>query len=62
MKHMIHNGLVTPRVERIMALLGKSYCWPKMEEEVETYVKTCLICQQDKMEKKKKHFYSPYLF
>ena len=34
--------------ERINALLSHSYYWPKMELEIELYVKTCLICQQDK--------------
>ena len=33
----------------MMALLGHSYCWPKIEN-----VKTCLVCQQAKTEHK--HF------
>ena len=36
----------------MMALLSRLYCWPKMEEDVEFHVKTCLVCQQDKIEKK----------
>ena len=30
------------------ALLSRSYYWPKMELDIELYVKTCLVCQQDK--------------
>ena len=29
-------------------LLSRSYYWPKMELDIELYVKTCLVCQQDK--------------
>ncbi|KAG6510926.1 hypothetical protein ZIOFF_028973 [Zingiber officinale] len=32
-----------PGVERMLALLGRSYIWPKMENDVEAYVKTCLV-------------------
>ena len=42
-----------PGVDRMLALLSRSYFWPKMESDVEAYVKTCLVCQQDKVEKKK---------
>ncbi|KAG6515906.1 hypothetical protein ZIOFF_026344 [Zingiber officinale] len=42
-----------PGVERMLALLARSYIWPKMENDVEAYVKTCLVCQQDKTERKK---------
>lgn len=42
-----------PGVERMLALLSRSYYWPKMDQDVELYVKTCLVCQQDKSEKKK---------
>ncbi|KAL0438986.1 UNVERIFIED_CONTAM: Transposon Ty3-I Gag-Pol polyprotein [Sesamum latifolium] len=28
-------------------------CMPRMEEDVEAYVKTCLVCQLDKVERKK---------
>ncbi|KAK0598331.1 hypothetical protein LWI29_033736 [Acer saccharum] len=30
-------------VERMVALLSRSYYWPKMYEDVEPYVKTCLV-------------------
>ena len=39
--------------QRMMAMLGRSYFWPKMENDAEAYVKTCLVCQQDKTECKK---------
>lgn len=42
-----------PGAERTHALLARSYFWPKMEEDVELYVKTCVVCQQDKTERKK---------
>ena len=37
-----------PSKERMYALLSHSYYWPKMELDIEMYVKTCLVCQQDK--------------
>ena len=37
-----------PSKERMYALLSRSYYWPKMELDIEFYVKTCLVCQQDK--------------
>ncbi|GMP83983.1 hypothetical protein CsSME_00037698 [Camellia sinensis var. sinensis] len=37
----------------MMALLSCSYCWPKMEEDIEAYARTCLVCQLDKTERKK---------
>lgn len=42
-----------PGRHRMLALLSRSYYWPKMEDDVEAYVKTCLVCQQDKTERKK---------
>ncbi|RVW21226.1 Transposon Tf2-2 polyprotein [Vitis vinifera] len=42
-----------PGEERTLALLARSYYWPKMGEEVQAYVKTCLVCQMDKTERKK---------
>ena len=37
----------------MMGLLSRSYFLSKMEQDVEAYVKTCLIFQQDKSDKKK---------
>ena len=42
-----------PREERTMALLSKSYYWAKMGDDVQAYVKSCLVCQLDKTKKKK---------
>ena len=50
-----HNakGAGHPGEERTMALLSKSYYWPRIGEDVQAYVKSCLVCQLDKTEKKK---------
>ena len=37
----------------MMALLSRSYVWPRMEENMEAYVKTCMVCQLDMTERKK---------
>nr|GEY02465.1 hypothetical protein [Tanacetum cinerariifolium] len=42
-----------PRITRMLALVEGTYYSPKMRDDVETFVRTCLICQQDKIEKKK---------
>ena len=42
-----------PGQQRTLALLAESYYWPRMEADVELYVRTCLVCQQDKTERKK---------
>ena len=39
-----------PGIRRTQVLVGDAYFWPKMEDDIEVYVKTCLVCQQDKME------------
>ena len=39
--------------ERTLALLVRSFHWPKMKEDVQAYVKTCHVCQVDKIERKK---------
>lgn len=36
-----------------MALLERAYYWPRMFDDVELYVKTCLVCQQDKIEQQR---------
>ena len=41
-----------PREERALALLARSFHWPKMNEHVQAYVKTCHVCQVDKIERK----------
>ncbi|KAI5671867.1 hypothetical protein M9H77_12231 [Catharanthus roseus] len=39
-----------PGMKCTLALLKTTYYWPQMQDEVESYVRTCLICQQDKVE------------
>ncbi len=39
-----------PGQKRTRALLESAYYWPRMRDDVEAYVKTCLVCQQDKIE------------
>ncbi|KAL0361415.1 UNVERIFIED_CONTAM: Transposon Tf2-11 polyprotein [Sesamum radiatum] len=41
-------------VERTYALVHRAYYWPQMRDDVETYVRTYLICQQDKADHQKK--------
>ena len=38
-----------PGGHRTYALLERAYYWPKLREQVDNYVKTCIICQQDKV-------------
>lgn len=40
-----------PGWHRTLALLERRYSWPNMRDEVEEYVTTSLICQQDKTER-----------
>ncbi|KAI5351342.1 hypothetical protein L3X38_004233 [Prunus dulcis] len=40
-------------VDRMTTLVSRSYYWPMLENDIEAYVKTCLVCQQDKFEWKK---------
>ncbi|KAA0060093.1 uncharacterized protein E6C27_scaffold39G00090 [Cucumis melo var. makuwa] len=42
-----------PGWKRTYVLLKKVYFWPNMRDDVMQYTKTCLICQQDKVEKVK---------
>ncbi|KAE8656709.1 hypothetical protein F3Y22_tig00116997pilonHSYRG00207 [Hibiscus syriacus] len=42
-----------PGIHRTLALIAEHYYWPHMGNDVEAYVKTCLVCQQDKIEQKK---------
>ncbi|KAL0345844.1 UNVERIFIED_CONTAM: hypothetical protein Sradi_4415700 [Sesamum radiatum] len=35
-------------------LVQRAYYWPHMRDDVETYVRTCLICQQNKADHQKK--------
>ncbi|GJZ46202.1 putative nucleotidyltransferase, ribonuclease H [Tanacetum coccineum] len=40
-------------ITRTLALVEGTYYWPRMGDDVETFMRTCLICQQDKIEQKK---------
>ena len=37
-----------PGREMMLAFLSQTYYQPKMNDDIELYVKTCLVCQQDK--------------
>ena len=37
---------------RMRALLESAYYWPQIWDEVEAYVRTCLVYQQDKVEQR----------
>ena len=43
----------TPWVATNLCLNKKGYFWPNMRDDIMQYTKTCLICQQDKIEKAK---------
>ncbi|KAL0322027.1 UNVERIFIED_CONTAM: hypothetical protein Scaly_2499100 [Sesamum calycinum] len=43
-----------PGEQHTYALVQGAYYWPQMRDDVETYVRTCLICQQDKADHQKK--------
>ncbi|KAL2223595.1 UNVERIFIED_CONTAM: Transposon Tf2-11 polyprotein [Sesamum indicum] len=40
--------------DRTFASVRRAYHWPQMRDDVETHVRTCLICQQDKADHQKK--------
>ncbi|KAE8662748.1 hypothetical protein F3Y22_tig00113145pilonHSYRG00109 [Hibiscus syriacus] len=46
-----HDPMATSLME--LATEAEHYYWPHMGNDVEAYVKTCLVCQQDKIEQKK---------
>ncbi|KAJ0894123.1 putative nucleotidyltransferase, Ribonuclease H [Helianthus annuus] len=41
-----------PGIKRTLALIGGTFYWPRMADDVEAYVHTCLVCQQDKIEQR----------
>lgn len=41
-----------PGRDRRFALLSWSFEWLKMEANIELYVKTCFVCQRDKVERR----------
>ncbi|GJR43518.1 putative nucleotidyltransferase, ribonuclease H [Tanacetum coccineum] len=40
-------------ITRMLTLVEGTYYWTRMGDDVETFVRTCLICQQDKIEQRK---------
>ncbi|KAA0050296.1 reverse transcriptase [Cucumis melo var. makuwa] len=34
----------------LLTIVHDKYYWPRMQDDIESYVKTCLVCQQDKGE------------
>ncbi|KAE8660305.1 Detected protein of unknown function [Hibiscus syriacus] len=42
-----------PGIHRTLALIAEHYYWPHMGNDVEAYAKTCLVCQQDKIEQRR---------
>ncbi|KAJ0039649.1 hypothetical protein Pint_27365 [Pistacia integerrima] len=38
-----------PGMRSTLALLKSAYYWPGMQDSIEGYVRTCLVCQQDKV-------------
>nr|GEW18465.1 hypothetical protein CTI12_AA187700 [Tanacetum cinerariifolium] len=42
-----------PGITKTLTLVEGTYYWPRMRDDVETFMRTCLICQQDKIEQKK---------
>ncbi|RVW78948.1 Transposon Tf2-2 polyprotein [Vitis vinifera] len=50
LKQQVKEGVIR---RGTLALLVRSYYWPKMGEDVQAYVKSCLVCQMNKTERKK---------
>ena len=38
-----------PGQRRTRALIEAIYFWPRMQDDIECHVQTCLVCQQDKV-------------
>ena len=39
-------------MHRTLALTEENYYWSRVRDDVEAYVKTCFVCQQDKAEQR----------
>ena len=44
---------LSSREGKNLSLVAKSYYWLKMEQEVEAYIKSCMVCQLGKIERRK---------
>ena len=42
-----------PGMKRTLALLEDSYYWPQMRDNVKLYLRTYLVCQQEKIEQQR---------
>jgi hypothetical protein len=42
-----------PGREMMLALMSQSYYWPCVRDDVKLYLKTCLVCQQDKVNQRR---------
>ena len=42
-----------PGIKKTFQLIRKDFYWPKMLEEIQDYVKGCLVCQRKKIPRKK---------
>lgn len=49
-----------PGWHRALALLERGYYWPNIRDDVINYVKTCLVCQQDKVDRERLGYWNPY--
>ncbi|KAI5322149.1 hypothetical protein L3X38_031221 [Prunus dulcis] len=37
-----------PDTHRTLALMSEAYYWSQMREDVDSFMRTCLVCRQDK--------------
>jgi hypothetical protein len=59
MQKMPMVGYLGEKITR--KLLGEIFYWPKMKEDIEHYVRTCIKCQSTKsIHKKKFGLYKPF--
>ena len=40
-----HDGMSHPGMTKVTKMIREHYWWPKMEEEIREYVRTCVACQ-----------------
>ena len=40
-----------PGMKRTLSLIKSIYYWAQLQDDVKAYVRTCLVCQQDIIEK-----------
>jgi hypothetical protein len=47
--HWYHDCLQHPGVRRMQATVKEHLYWPKIDQDIVTYVKNCTVCQSYKM-------------